>query len=154
MSHAIVSLDGKNGILKSSDATPAWTISSILAYIGVFGYPAFLDEYKRIESLGGACEGFYYVSEIARDRHFIQMLSSKELGFNCQEKDFIGDMKDIEFWYHVTKKNIRTYYYGKFVDISVYNENELRRDIIAGIFTDDMRNILKLKYRAFDFAGQ
>lgn len=154
MSHAIVSLDGKNGILKSSDARPSWTLTSILAYIGIFGYSAFLDEYKRIESLGGACEGFYYMSdEIFREHHFIQMLSSKELGFNCQEMGFTGGMRDTDYGYHVTENEIKTYRKGKLYDTFLYDEKELRKDVIVGVLEGDIRKILRGNYHTFDDAN-
>jgi hypothetical protein len=155
MSHAIVSLDGKNGILKGSDARPSWTVTSLLTYIGMFGYSAFLDEYKRIESAGGACVGFYYVHEIVgdeRNNFFLKMLFSKELGFTCFDTKDTG-IHDFDYGYHIFENKIIVYRQGKLEDTYKYDKKELRHDIAMGIFEGDIRKVLKSKYNIIDNAN-
>lgn len=154
MSHAIVSLDGEHGILKSSDARPSWTLTSFLTYVGIFGYSGFLDEHKRIKTFG-ACEGFYYVHEVVGDEReifFIDMLSSKQLGYKCYPNRYTK-IHDFDYGFHVTQNEIKVYRGDSFEYSITYDEKKLRGDIVTGIFLGDIRKLLREKYNILDNAN-
>jgi len=141
---SIIGIDSEKGFYKHFDGSPRNTISSLLTYIGIFGYDLFIEEWNRINKSGG-CSNFFYVHDF---KDLKTMIKTKKLtDTNYNEKESFHEINSEEFGYIVLENKIIVYDHDKKPYIIKYNKKELKKTILIGIFEKDLLERFTILYR-------